>query len=732
MKRPAVATLGAATLTWLAFVLPFAPGVFQWDLYGVYERCVLGGVYEDFHSPVLCAVWRGLEPVGRGLTPLFFLQVTALVAGVFLVARAADSRGRWGAMAFAVFAVPAVTTHVFWVMKDTLMVACLVLGVGLLIAGGSRTHRAAAIALFFAANCTRHNAIVAIIPLLAWALRHGSWRRTALHTAVAVALFVAGKWTLDYGALGAQGTGPAQPVQQHDLLAIRRLTGENLAPRDYMTPEVVERLVPLFDHGNLDLTYWLEPAQRTGFAPSRDAEVLRQLRDAWLRAIARHPGAYLTHRTRAFSSFVGLDEVGYHFSFMSPVSPDDAAGDDFPRDTPRLRVLGPFGRRWTELLTTIHERARWTFLPITWLAASLAIAVAAVLRRRPVQTILMASSLLHAAPLFFVGPVMVHRYVYWNVWAVALALVVEWTGVERTPPGPRPGSFAPRLALVVLACLAGAAALFARPHLHGEPRAWVVTGLAGARTALATNGYTPPEGSSWDAEEALPVPAGTSLDLVVPRRLRGLELQLGGDGVWALSASTDGATFEPVAVFPRTATEGLRTSRLELAEPPWRVLRLEPREGGARYSVGEVRPFTAPRATVGPAVDFGLPTSWPALRHGWVSPELDGAQPFRSALGAHACVELPEPTPAAGTIRVRVSPADAACAQQLAVRLNGVDAGVVRLSPGFQEYRLNLPPGAARAQTRVELDSSWVPGTACSDGARALTTRFDRLEISGD
>ena len=367
-----------------------------------------GGESSTLVPPAFVLAWRACLALVDGPGAMFALQ-TALFALVGLAPVALVLRG-----------------HVW---TDVALFCALTFAVGALAtveAEGRRGWLAPALLALAWAGLLRHNALPAIVPLLAWAASliiraQGDLLRKAALAIALLAVVVAGGRVLD---AGAQRRIPVWPsLAQFDLAAISVASGTLRLP-PFMHGAALDRadLAQAFrPWSNTTMLHGTRAGLRDPFEPPLDAAERDALRAAWLDAIRREPHAWLAHRWRLTRALFGTH---------APDWPDALVYVDAEvayRDNPP--VTANHGRLHRAV---IHAAQRLIATP--WLAAwsSLALGLVALpfaWRRRTTTggraaLLLLASAWLYALPLTLLAPAAELRYLGWPCVASLLAFAL--------------------------------------------------------------------------------------------------------------------------------------------------------------------------------------------------------------------------------------------------------------------------------------------------------------------
>lgn len=410
----------------------FYPGHLSFDSSVMYWMARTGEYYNI--SPVLMPLlWGFIQTIWPGSGGVFALQMALFIGGIWLAccSLCETSGGRVAAALYVILGTPAllVVTHLW---TDALMIACLTAACGMVLVADRLRSRAwlfGALPLLALGGMARHNALPALIPLLMWWTvvhariprpgRPPRAPRPLIGALAGVIAIAAVGWSLDRAVVRHQ-VSTFTVVQVFDLAGISVRTGELLLP-DFMLPEdysidmlrasyVPYNSVPLF-WGGIQATLW---------DGSLTAEHRSELRNAWLRAIASHPMAYLSHR---------LAVTSWLF---------DRYRNDRPRELAYMEEIGPYHgnppihanrtvlHRWA---MAWYERSIgwWGFAPITFILVAIVVTLVAWRERHAsvgqAALAMAASGLAYVAPLPLVVPAAELRYSGWLFAATSLALV---------------------------------------------------------------------------------------------------------------------------------------------------------------------------------------------------------------------------------------------------------------------------------------------------------------------
>jgi hypothetical protein len=155
----------------------------------------------------------------------------------------------------------------------------------------------------------RPNAIIAAPLLVAYVLwpARFAWKRTALLFIPAV---IAGYVLIQivyYGVLGVHRQNPLHSLLVFDLGGITHFTQQNQFPVSWTAGETALLITQCYDPARWDGYWTLDPCKFVMDRLDREDDVIfgtPRLTQSWLRAIAIHPRAYLSHRLSVLWTFL--------------------------------------------------------------------------------------------------------------------------------------------------------------------------------------------------------------------------------------------------------------------------------------------------------------------------------------------------------------------------------------------------------------------------------------------
>jgi len=423
------------------------PGMLNMDSAGMLEQA-MKGQFNDWHSPAVSLLWRGLNHLYPGPASLLALGLGLYTAGAgWFAVRAA--KGPIAGIVVLLFLClwPPLLNDLSLVGKDQAFIACLVPFIALVWQAkstGRLTSPMLALlaALVFAACAVRRDTPVCLIPALALLYRLPAGNRAkgfgwGMAGALAVLSVVAGfvlAGAFDRHVARAYRMFPLQTTLVHDLAGISARTDLYLMP-SYVDPAfdltaIKERYTPVSgDPVLFDLNHPIVKIVA-------DKPSVRDLERTWLSAVLRHPRAYLLHRLAAFSELLGIDDPAEYQLYQANTDAGAAKWHALPPsmhvENPDNAVLALYRQSIMPVLlpTPVFRGYAYDILLLVLMGLALA-------RRRgaPDAVILAlgAGALLHQAALFLASPAALFRYLYPSVLLVVAMTVLTVTGLRIVP-----------------------------------------------------------------------------------------------------------------------------------------------------------------------------------------------------------------------------------------------------------------------------------------------------------
>jgi hypothetical protein len=393
----------------------FYPGVMTYDARFAYEDIAKGNL-GDWQSPVMTVLWGLIDPLAPGPASLFLLTAALYWSGFGLLAFTMTRRSVWPGVALLVLAAsPPAFAFVGIIWRDVLLAIAWLLAAAIAFAVADRNIKlrvpaqAIALALLALGVLLRPNALIAAPILGATIVWPGqfSWKRAALFFVPAAVGLFALVQLVYYGALGATRQHLVQTIMVFDLGGISHFTKQNQFPVTWTAPESTLLTTGCYQPTEWDIYWRLEPCE---FVMHRlEADKLfgtPAISDAWMRAIASHPVAYLQHR------------AAFMWNFLSGANLTLFTDDVY--DPPK-KVFAD--RAAFNALVAIHDALKPTplFRAGSWLIVCLAACAFAWRRREtPAGAFVIGacgSAAVYVLTFFAVGVASDFRYAYWAVLA---------------------------------------------------------------------------------------------------------------------------------------------------------------------------------------------------------------------------------------------------------------------------------------------------------------------------
>lgn len=417
----------------LVYAALFYPGAMSFD--SAYQWWqARGGESTNIHGVGMTWLWRAGNALAPGPGAMFVLQLALFWCGLVSIAQQLSASTLWR----SVFMLTAGMAPVCFVLlshvwTDVMLMAVLTCALGLVLRSreGDRFWLWAALALLLLAFTLRHNAAVAVFPLLIY-VEH---RRNAgtdpvagerLRT-VGVAVLVTIMFQFASMLLERTVDTPRTvfvATQQWDVAAISLDVGTILLPPEshgegLTLDDLRGAVVP---YSNTTLFERTKAGMREPFLLPADP-LNDKIRHAWTDAVVAHPLAYFAHRWQLTQALFGtksrdwprgLDYVegDYQFNGNPPVEPNTSAA-----------------HAWCLRLFDAMRDSVWLS---AWPYLCLAVAALVLAWRRRHRADMapafatLTSGLLYAVPLPFVAPSAELRYTGWTCLAalIGAALVL--------------------------------------------------------------------------------------------------------------------------------------------------------------------------------------------------------------------------------------------------------------------------------------------------------------------
>lgn len=391
---PALLCIFVATLL---IALSFSAGCMNPDTNAMWWQAT-HGIYSDWHPATFSILWTYLRHIYDGTQSMLVLQLLAFTIGLSMVVAAASRIWVRCLLFFAAVAVPSVLEFLGTITKDSVMGCVLVLAAGCSFVY-ERSRNKLVFACGFAASylafALRHNALIAVFPLLFllfWNLFQPGSPRHRILLAPAVAtlslLLFLGVRETTLIVYKVQRQNPEQRLLLDDLAALSIASGENLAPTAFLLPgTTVPAIRQALHASNGD---WLLFGPSAVYKDSDNPNDVGKLRRAWAAAVVAHPKEYLYWRAQVFDAFAGFDGPVLE-PYMEVCEAPSGSGVAFasgPLYRTAMAWVSPFG-------------ASPFFRPYLYLLLLLAVILFGVLKKRLDFVLIASGAFLYTAGYFF-------------------------------------------------------------------------------------------------------------------------------------------------------------------------------------------------------------------------------------------------------------------------------------------------------------------------------------------
>jgi len=437
-------------------LLLYAPGYMSKDSLTQLAQA-RSGIFNDNHPPLMAATWSIMDRISAG--PFGMLMLQALLFWIGIGVFFAYTQG-WVAVRTVCAALVGFFPPVFGLLgtiwKDIFMLGALVLAVGLIVLFQRKKGIILALAIFsllVVACSLRHNALVAIPPLVFWLVHSlrfvkARLRKWTLIRAVLLALAGSAVAYLCSSGLSSRlvstNTCFWQVLAAYDITGISVRSNQVLFPPDcriLSRPPTLEQLRAVYSTYSVLPLYrgWVDDTgpKQPLFVRTVSKDALSNLSTLWLESVGRHPGAYLAHKWGAFSRLIGLTPEGVWSPYHAAKISENDFGFVFHRS-----VANDALTRWLEQLSKTHLYRPWVYIVILFVLS--AVGVRAYLRTGiPVALGLSLSGLLYMLAYFPIALSPSFRYHVWGLLTAVLCVcyfICQSTTRLCKSPALEPGS----------------------------------------------------------------------------------------------------------------------------------------------------------------------------------------------------------------------------------------------------------------------------------------------------
>jgi hypothetical protein len=431
-RWPQIVALCLGAAGFAATILAYYPGIFTYDTLDQFRQAQTGA-FNDWHPPVMAALWYVLDKIMPGPALLFFFHAGLFWIGLTAFSLGAATRNKWiGAGLPLIGFAPFVFNFVGVLWKDVALMGAWTFAIGIVHwrrANGGKLGSGWAIAAWAAliyGALARVNSLFAVAPLvfylLDWNFRaQPKWKSLAFALATPLVV-LAGHAGLN-AALHAERQHTMSALMIFDIVGVAAPQPSAILPGDWTEaergqfaacyrPDKWDRLeegrcASLQDRlGNAGI--WGEPV----------------LTHAWLHAIAADPIGYAAHRAGNFAALLRLSGPAGDDNFMESEIRD------------ARYAHRPSGLYDAYKLVCADLAATPFFRPWPYVLLAAAVGLAA-LRARPspnraASLALATSSLLYIATYAIVGVAPDFRYAYWTIVAAFIAAFLTLPGKRKS------------------------------------------------------------------------------------------------------------------------------------------------------------------------------------------------------------------------------------------------------------------------------------------------------------
>lgn len=427
--------LALAAFGFLVCVLVFYPGIYTPDSFDQFGQAQ-SGEFEDWHPPIMAALWSLLLHIHNGPEPLFFTHLLLFWGGVWAVSDALVTKGaRWAVLLPLIGLAPFVFNYLGLLWKDVALASAWLFAAGIAFRGFARRgklawpeHIAIWLAFIYGA-LVRSNSIFAAAPLVLYVLNgdvfsRRIWPQVAA-CVLAPALLLAGGSVFNHQILQAEAEHPEDSLFLFDLVGISHQTRSNLVPGPW-TPAQARRIPDCYGADKWDHV-GMGPCQfLTQTLDDRDLWGQPAVSHAWTSAIMQHPVQYAVHRTM-FSNLM--------MRWLGPIPVHDAFMESEMTNPLYMHHPGPIFRAYEAVSNGLANTP--LFRPYFWLLLSASALVLAWFAidspQRRFAAAIAASALIYLATYVVFGVASDFRYAYWTIIGACGALAALATCTWRTP-----------------------------------------------------------------------------------------------------------------------------------------------------------------------------------------------------------------------------------------------------------------------------------------------------------
>lgn len=418
-----------AVLGFLSSFLIANPGFVSNDSISQWNQVTEVTTSTDWHPPVMIYIWRVLYAFTGQFNSILVLQLSMfwLAIGLLSVYLYRSNRSWLAAtLPFLVAVSPLVAplTGVIW--KDVQLMAALLLASALMInfqkiQHGKRSLIFLSIVLILYAAVLRHNALVAVIPLLYWWLSsYAGFLSKLKRIGIAVLLpltalvFTNAIWP----TLGTKPANPISAVMLDDIIGIKSPTNYSSADSS-LRSTLLGIQARCLEKAIVFNSYWVCTMENERVSISgSDYEGLRRV---WVHTVMDRPLVYIQYRFYAFTVFL----FGEGKQYITTVEKPKLSNGLYQGIDP-VGYTGKIIMEYVDWLA--YQNFRIFFQPWLWLTVAFAV-IYRTAKSKDIRNKMPIISLATSGVLYIVSyiPMVVatdYRYIYWSVVAIMISIVM--------------------------------------------------------------------------------------------------------------------------------------------------------------------------------------------------------------------------------------------------------------------------------------------------------------------
>lgn len=404
------------------------------------------GRYNDFHTPLLSALWRGPYLLGfRSPGWILLLGIATMLCGLYLVLRIRFGRVASTALAMAVCTWPPVLSWTIHVGRDTWFIAFLLVAFGAaarMMRMGRRQRTLNLIVCLVAAALCSASWQIALAPLFVLFVLLARqfvpsvrFRLLAVLSVGLVACF--GLYGVQRGlekAIHTKTVYPQQATFVYDLAQMSTMENKLLLPHEVLVPNrpTLHLLKQIVSVGTYDQIVY--PSSHVVIF-GVDAQQEAALQHAWIHAVTQHPFTYLDERARLALAELAITHPSF-WTFQVPPDP--------PAFKPISTTLQGYGLDYLGLFA-VGENLYGDPLYSVWAYLLVLIAAIPILfrRRGPADAVggtFAVAMIVFTVTMAFTVPTLIYRFAYPIVvgGTVMLPLLIPRSGARGSQPAPDP------------------------------------------------------------------------------------------------------------------------------------------------------------------------------------------------------------------------------------------------------------------------------------------------------